>query len=306
LKGFLTYPRTKSRWIPVDMLKEIRSELANYLQLPSSFNVSNSPSIKKCSEGGKTTITLTPEGIRAYFKGELAFTERIIATYMLDYIVKTLAPPIEREIVYVELYGDGRKYRIKWSEDIVNPPNEILEYKIIEKRDIIPQVGDKVKVIRLTDKTRMKEYDPVFSVTINIPNDHELVEWMKHTGLGTEATRHEFPNTLRSRHYIDSINVPSLLGIKVSKIVKMIKLDEQLTSRMEYEIEKLSELSQLNKFQEWIKNITKDLISKIKMIPDSYFKFKCSQGHDLTLKQYGIRGEIIGVCNVCKKKFKIT
>jgi len=308
LKGWLTYPRTKSRWCPREMLQDIYGELVKYVELTDSFKVDNSPSLREAGEGGKTAITLTPEGIKAYYAGEMSLVERIVAAHVLERMVKTFAPPLRRKITYVVLSDGVGEFKVKWCEDILNNPVEYVSAVVFETFHVreVPRVGDKVRVVKIKDKVKVKKIYQPYELNIVIPTDHSLVEWMTYRGLGTEATRHQFPVTLRTRNYINTLNIPTMLGSKVAEIIEKIGLSADLTAEMESRIEELGKLSELENFKSWIADITRKLVENIRKLSDEDFMFKCPKGHHLQLRQYGIRGNIIGQCSTCAKKYIIT
>ena len=297
LKRWLTYPRTKSRWAPREELEKVYNELVRYISLPPGYSIDNSPSPSMSGEGGKYGIFLLPDGIRAYFEGLMSTVERLVATF---------APPLKVTKVKVRVVdGSGREDIITWSETIENI-EESLGWESYKQHDI-PCEGDELKVIVLPNKYREVYTRGVVKRVIRIFTDHDLERWMIDNGLGTEATRHEFPVILRERHYTTRANIPTMLGKKIAEIIGKIGLDPELTAKMEKQIEELESLSQLPDFKSWVTEITSELVGKIKGIPDDILKFKCLKGHELKLIQYGGKsGVIVGICEECGTRYPIT
>jgi len=310
LKGWLTYPRTKSKWVSEEYLSQVFEAMKTYIPKLSegNFSVENSPSTNSWyAEGGKFAILLTPEGVKAYFENYMSLKEKIVATRVLRRMVVTLAPPVRKETTYVIVENEeGERHEIEWCSKILNNPVEIVSYESSYERPL-PAIGDKLRVVKHRLYEKRKSHYSSLDIEVSKLTDSNMVEWMMSVGLGTEATRHEFPKILRERHYISNSNIPTLLGLKVSQVISRIGLDEKLTKKMEWRIEKLETLRQLSFFQKWIGEITKTLIENIKELPDEIFKFKCSKGHELKIAQYGgKRTAIIGKCPECNTRYVIT
>ncbi|MEX0569417.1 MAG: DNA topoisomerase [Candidatus Njordarchaeota archaeon] len=302
LKGYLTYPRTKSRWIPQEMVDELYNALKNYIDIPlDKDNV-----LVGESEAGKTAIVLTPLGIQAYFSGEIKSDERIVATYVLKRMIQFFAPDIEleKEIIVIK-DSEENTAEIEWNVKVKNPDAVIFtSVSDIERGEI--NIGEKVKIIKIRDQKKKTTYYRRIEDIVRTITDSDMVKWMTWNNIGTEATRSEFPNVLRSRKYITDENIPTILGETVSKIIEKIGITTDLTALMEKRIDETKTRNDIPQFRKWITRITTDFIDKLKALSNEYFIFKCPKGHNIQLTQYGRGGVIVAYCPQCNSRYRFV
>lgn len=286
LKGFMTYPRTTSRYVrDVSFLKEIEDAIRKYKNLPETFSYMNTPR-HRIEEAHPDAILLTPEGIDAYFNDKFKGREKFVAEIVLMQTIRSFAPPLRRlkrrlKIRYLNPKLEAVESKIDWGEKYENI-DDAIKY-VREDTLPVPKPGRyrilKLKEIRDTLITTGK-----FKFYPNTLTDIDLVRWMAEKEIGTEATRQIFPSLLRdSRHnYVDESNLPTILGSVVGHIITdKVGLTPQLTMVMEDHINKLEKLDQLPNFLDEIKQWTEDFITKLRDIEAP--TFTCPNGHEATL-----------------------
>lgn len=313
LEGLSTYPRTESKGIPKEFAEELFDKLKQYIDLPDSFNINNSLAIREELKEGKYAITLTPEGIDAYFSNQVKGVKKYVATYLLSKLIRTFAPPVRIRKVILKLqdiHNESNVISLEWSK-IVENIEEVIKgyYESIERE--VPNIGDEfnVKIVEYEVKDKYRErytFTGLLDVGLGkILKDYEIVTWMINEGLGTEATRQQYPVILRERHYITNYNAPTLIGEKIAEIISKIDLSPELTAEMENRIADLKYLDDLDDFKEWVVELTKKFIGKIKELDDDEFIFKCPKGHELKLMQTKKSKTLYAVCPICSKKFMV-
>jgi len=107
LKGYATYPRTQSRYVPINFLRVVIDRMNSHGILPEGFSEEHLHPMSRQQTDKKMAIILTPEGIDAYVSGKLSGREKIIATTILERMIVALAPPLEVESIYIKIYGRG-------------------------------------------------------------------------------------------------------------------------------------------------------------------------------------------------------
>ncbi len=304
LKGWATYPRTESKWAPREMLLEVFEELRSHLPLSYEFSVDNSPSLKGAPVKGKTAIFLTAEGIRAYFRGEMSRIEEYVASYLLEKMIETFAPPLRLRETYITVRIADKDIRLLWRKEVLNPESAVRSES--EYLNEVPSVGDVVRVIVAREQYVSRYVFSRITRRARVLSDRDVVEWMMRVNLGTEATRHEYVPKLKERHYLTQSNVPTLLGVKVAQVIEKIGITTELTAEMERKINELERLDDLPKFKTWVDELTREFVEKLKELPDEELKFRCGRGHEVELVQYGGKGGIIvAYCPICNKKIPL-
>jgi DNA topoisomerase-1 len=312
LKGYLTYPRTTSRYVRnTEFLAEIEREIRRYYELPESFTWKNTP-VELVEEAHPDAILLTPEGVRAYFEGRIKGREKFIATIVLARTIRSFAPPLKKKAIQLRVRYEGLngvvEETVPWSEEYENV-NEAISL-ISFTRKPVPSPG-KYRVIKITSPIEKVTSYGAFKSYVSVLSDTDLVSWMADVGIGTEATRQIFPSLLRDeRHnYTDECNLPRTLGEVVGEIIeKELKISPSLTSRMERRINSLKRLRELEGFIEEVAEYTRQLIEKMKAIniPDLTCP-RCNNKAEL-VNRYSRqlrRNILLLYCGNCKKHYEV-
>jgi len=311
LKGYLTYPRTASRYVRhIDFLAEIENTIRKYYDLPTSFNYKNTP-IEPIEEAHPDAILLTPEGIDAYYTNKIKGRERFIATIILTRIIRSFAPPLKKQSTIVKVKYETSEGivddNIEWSSKYENL-DEAIKY-VSDTISEVPKLG-KYKLGVLKDLRNRRYSFGSFTSNVRTLTDIDMVRWMSQVGIGTEATRQIFPELLKDRkhHYLDESNLPTLLGDVVADIITdKLKISYELTSQMEERINKLQKLSELSDF---VQEIAKDTLVMVKNLeniqpPD----FTCPEGHNTTLvnrfNKETHENMLLLWCGTCKKYYGV-
>ena len=148
LKGYATYPRTQSRFVPQGILDNIIQRLRKYNILPNGFSAEYLHPESREQTDKKMAIILTPEGIDAYANKKLSGREKILATIILERMILALAPPLHVESIYINIRIDNLMHEVLWTENITNP-EVCCDTKSIELRpDINPGKYPLVKIVK--------------------------------------------------------------------------------------------------------------------------------------------------------------
>jgi DNA topoisomerase-1 len=311
LKGYLTYPRTTSRYVRhVDFLAEIENTIRKYYDLPQSFSYKNTP-VEPIEEAHPDAILLTPEGIDAYYTGKIKGRERFIATIVLTRTIRSFAPPLKKKSTIVKVKYETSEgiteEEIEWSRKYENL-DEAIKY-VSDDFSEIPKIG-KYKLGTLKEIKNKRYNFGSFTLNVRTLTDVDMVRWMSQVGIGTEATRQIFPELLKDKkhHYLDDSNLPTLLGETVADIItNKLKISYELTAQMEAKINKLQKLNELNSFIQEISKDTQLMIQNLKNIqpPD----FTCPEGHNATLvnrlNKETHENILLLWCDTCKKYYGV-
>ena len=310
LKGWLTYPRTESRWVPLELLKKVEEALRTHINLPPSFRAENSPSVDEAyAKEGKTGIVLTPEGVHAYFAGEMDELEKLVASHVLDTLLRTLMPTLRAEVVKLVITDSlGRRAEIEWQYKPLFSSGEVYTYIAFRNYPDIDPSDVSVEVLKFEEEATRVEYAPLYSIVAPVLREVDVVKWMQESGLGTDATRPTYPQLLKERRYVFDELYPTLLGKKVSEIVKAIGITAELTAEMEKRINELETLSDVDRFkEEWVDRYATDFVEKIKRLPEDAFCFRCPRcGAKLSISQNAKTRKIYGQCTICGKKYHVV
>jgi len=300
LKGFATYPRTRSHFLPMDVVEGLEEKMKEYDFMPESFGAEYAEIPEEESRLPHWAITLTQEGIDALARGIIKGREKIVAEYLITKIAKAMAPPLQVVTKYAVLNVDDEEKRIEWTEKCENPEDAVGYHRFAGRPEIEPGTYD-VKVVRprKEDVTTLHE---AFTPSFRVFSNKSLVEWMERHGLGTEATRHTFPVVLRARNYIDRENLPNQLGEVVAGIVDELGLSPELTAEMESRIENLEKLSDLDGFKTWIVEVTENLLDELKH-GQSEIRFVCPKEHEAIL--VNTKNGLFMRCEVCQKFYRL-
>jgi DNA topoisomerase-3 len=311
LKGYLTYPRTTSRYVRnIKFLQEIEETIREYHDLPENFTYENTPE-QPIEEAHPDAILLTPKGIRAYYENKIKGRERFIASIVLNRIIRSFAPPLKYKIVYLEVRyetKDGFKTEeIKWNRYVVNI-QDAVKY-VSEETKEMPEI--KVyKLIKIYSPRKTRFAWGKYELNVNTLSDTDMVSWMSSVNIGTEATRQIYPSLLKdSKHnYLDESNLPTMLGETVANIIdKTLSISPSLTADLEHQINNLKTLDELPIFKQRIIEITQDYIDKLRNVNPP--NFDCPYGHKAVLvnryDKFSGKVVVLLYCETCKKYFEV-
>lgn len=310
LRGFATYPRTKSTHIDDEIMAGLEEKIREHKDIPEEFSHDNTPEGK--SEEMKQAIVLTETGIDALFSGKIRGHVKLIADVILNQMIRSMACHLlqERTLLDVQVDGIDEPMRVEWSRRILNLPLAIdttigegyeEEPTEIEERPEI-DVGsyNVTSLSRKLDKQKIE--DPLYKRIVIAYGDLELVEWMTRNNIGTESTRVTFPSELQKRHYTIENNLPTVLGIEIGSLIKAIGLNLELTVEMEERIEDLENLAQLQGFNEWINELTEKFIMNLGA-NQATIHLTCDNGHDAEL--INTKNGLLMHCDDCNKFIRI-
>ena len=296
LKGYSTYPRTHSHYLP----KEFINQLVPLMDLKENFNSNNCLKVEGDHELPHWAISLTPEGIIALRQEKLKGGEKIVAEYLFTKICRAIAPPLEIEELQAKIRADSQIHTIKWGQTCKNVEDAIGHYSF-KYNPQIPLGKYRIKKVN-SIKTEVVSLDEAFKPEINVFTNKDLVKWMNEVGIGTEATRHTFPLVLQQRNYTDNQNLTNRLGNVVSSIIETIGLDTNLTSEMENKIESITHLSELEDFMQWTTFTTQNMLKNLRSI-NKEIVFTCPKGHNVKL--INTRKALLLRCDTCKKWYTL-
>jgi len=300
-KAFASYPRTRSHFLPMDVVEGLERKMKEHGYMPESYGAEYAEIPEEEARLPHWAITLTEEGIDALAKGIIRGRERIVAEYLITKIAKAMAPPLRVVIRYAILNVDDEEKKIEWTRKCKNPEDAISFETFTGRPEIEPGTYN-VKVVKPIKEDVSTLYE-AFKPSFNVFSNKDLVEWMERHGLGTEATRHTFPVTLRVRNYIDEENLPNQLGEVVASIIDELGLSPELTAEMESRIESLKRLSDLDDFKIWIVEVTENLLDELKHGQSEIIHFTCPKEHEAIL--VNAKNGLFMRCEVCQKFYRL-
>jgi DNA topoisomerase-1 len=309
LKGYLTYPRTTSRYVRnPEFLREIEEKIRDYKELPDSFSWENTPA-EEVEEAHPDAVVLTPEGVEALLMDKLKGREKFLASLILNSIIRSFAPALEftetqLRARYSNVDGE-REVLFSWGKEYENMGDAIEGVESHSR--VVPDPG-MYNIIKIKSDERKESANGVFHKSVITLSDLDLVNWMGRVGIGTEATRQIFPGVLRDRNYTGESNFPTSLGEVVSKIIQYdMELSSQLTEDMERAISATKALKILPQFVDMVSGVTKDLIDKLGNTTPPVFV--CPRGHQSSLvnrMNKGTRRPVLLLrCEECNKYYTL-
>ena len=313
LSGLMTYPRTRNRFcISEEFFRRCEEEMKARGLVPDSFSVDHSPAIDLESpeflsvpeeERKKLPLMLTPEGIRALDEGRLSRAEEFVARWLLAKMARSMAPPLRvRKLVYIFEQG-GRRVEVVWGEDVENP-EDCVSGRSLTRRPLLEE-GQVYELVKFSEVSEDLWISGAFEPSGSRLDDTDMVRWMVDADIGTPATRHEYPETLRRTGFLNDANLPTRLGtVTAEQFLERIGLDERLTAEMERRIERLKRLDELDGFREWVLGITRRFIERIGELQyevDLRVFFRCPQNHPVELVWR--RGRLFGICHTCDRVY---
>jgi len=304
LKQYATYPRTESRYLPPDMLRELQDILMEHGLLKESFSADYYP-MKEAGEEKKLAITLTPQGLRALLRGELRGDEKIVALYLLSKLQRAMAPPLRLRKIYAVFEADGEEFSYEWGTEVANP-EDAVDFSWFERKPRLKTGSVKVIVMDAIEEEVTARGLP--KLDFRPISDSDLVVWMQEKGIGTVATRHIYPSLLRERHYVSEDNLPTSLGEVVARIIRDIGISPELTGWMEEEIRRMGSPDDLVVFKDAIvEKVVVPMIDELRGLEKDYFLLYCPKGHRVDLVNFLSDGKVVLMmrCNECNKWYPL-
>jgi len=277
LKELTTYPRTESTHAPEHVLIELE-ELFKRNNLLQSDNFSYKYCPHGTPEGDKLPILPTEVGIEHYIKGKLSLAEKVVMNYLIGRVNRAFAPPLKIQRKIAVFKAGDVEFRKTWCVDVQNK-EDVISTIDVEERDEIP-LG-KYRIVKLeTEKYKTKTIFGGSKFSVDKLSAKDVVDWMVWNQLGTDATRHEYVTELKKCKYIDDELMPTSLGLKITGLIQYIQLgDASLTAEMERRIRSLRVLDDLKAFEDWLKEITVELIHAVEGYDSDMLRFTCPHGH---------------------------
>ena len=281
LNELITYPRTESTHAPKHVLIELE-ELFKKNGLLQSNNFSYKYCPHGTPEGDKLPILPTEIGIEHYMKNKLSLAEKVVMNYLIERVNRAFAPPLKIEKKIAVFKAGDVEFRKTWCIDVKNK-EDVVGTIDIEVREDIP-LG-KYKIVKFkTEEYRTKCIFGGSSFSVDKLKSKDVVDWMVRNQLGTDATRHEYVTELKKCKYIDEELMPTRLGMKITKLVEHINLgDSYLTAEMEKRIRNLEKLEDLKSFEDWLRDVTIELVNAVEGYDSDALRFTCPHGHSATL-----------------------
>lgn len=295
LGGLISYPRTSSQEYPEGIgYDKILKRLKKYTTLVKYVT-------RKIPTKGKKTDPAHPA---IYPTGEIKkFREQEKKIY--DLIVKRFIScfcdnaKTESRRVVVDV--DGLKFHASGVQ--IKEKNWLSVYPTKVKEAKIPIINGVVDISEIRDEEKMTKHPQRYSAA-------SLMKELEKKNLGTKSTRANIIETLYSRGYVreKAINVTPLGMIMAETLEKHspIILDDELTKKMEIEMEEIQRARTVNglekkekKILEHAKKVVTDIAKDITKNIDEIGK-SLAGGSDEAWKAEKEAAKL-GVCPVCKK-----
>ncbi|WP_066639528.1 DNA topoisomerase III [Desulfolucanica intricata] len=289
----VTYPRTDSRYLTSDIVPTLMQRLkciavGPYVELIKPLTGKSLRITKRLVDNSKVTdhhaIIPTTEkvNLQAFTTEEKNIYDLIARRFIsvfypsLKYQQTTINSHVEGEF----FYSSGKiikdpGWKTVYNGELNKTVNDEEEAKVEQN---LPQLkkGDKIKVqsckiIKGQTKPPSRYTEATLLSAMEHPGkfieDEELRETLKHSGLGTPATRAEIIEKIISANYVERQGkelVPTSKGIQLIKLVPPeLKLPE-LTAKWEQQLNDISQgKASPQKFIAGIREYTQELVSNI-------------------------------------------
>ncbi len=311
-RGYITYPRTGSRYISEDVFEEIPTLIAFLHDHPvwgiyaRNLSVLNARSVngKKVTDHHALLITgKKPIGIF----GEEAVVYNMIAGRMLE----AFSPRCEKDVTIVTALCEGVKFMLKgeiirqegWRSILKNEKGkdkELIEAEERESREngegvLIPEwnEGNQLAISACSlaqGTTKPKPLHTESSLLAAMETagkeleDEELRASLKDCGIGTPATRAAIIETLFAREYMvrkEKSLVPTEKGFAIYSIVKGMKIgNAEMTGQWEADLAKIERGEMREKdfrkgIESYTTQITDELLSSKILFPQRRSDIHC-------------------------------
>ncbi len=296
ISGLISYPRTSSQKLPVeigyaDILQALKKQ--QYYKALADKLLSM-PALKP-NEGKKADPAhpaIYPTGHIASISGDKARLYDLIVRRFLA----TFAEPATRETVSITIDVNTELFIAKGTRTVSPGWHEFYgpHVKLEEQSMPYAEENDDVKVddIKLHEKETQppKRYTPA-----------SIIKELENQGLGTKATRAAIVDALFQRGYVHETSIQATpLGINTCDTLRKYSpeiLDEELTRHFEDEMEKIRE-SKTEPEQ-----VLKEARDKLRTILSGFKSREKEIGKELAKSLSQTRDEMnfVGMCPVCKK-----
>ncbi len=292
LDGLISYPRTSSQKIPKEIEpKKILKRLQN--QFPEIKNATR----EKPIEGKKSDPahpSIYPTGEPASLKGAEAKVYSLIARRFIS----AFSPDANLEHTRITLTSEGLNFYANAQKIVEKGWMSVYPNKTEESS--LPTMNGKYKIDSIN--TEQKETQPPKRYTPT-----SLITTLEKKNLGTKATRSAIVDTLFERGYLDGTSIKATeLGLNLVKTLESyssIIIDENLTRKMEDEIESLQDISGVSGKKSKEDEIVKSAENTIKSIADNFKSQEDAIGKSLAsgLEVERQKEREAGLLNTCPK-----
>jgi len=239
-KGILSYPRTDSNYLStkdrellVNFLKEIgRRDLIPAIDKYSS-RIFNDKDVERAGHHAIIPIS-SLKGAK-----KLSKREQFVYDTVAKRVLSNLYPDaiVEKTLVYLKV--EGKDYLFETEGEVVISKGWYEVYdKTVESP--LPELKEGEKVKKLSQMLEEKETQPPPRYT-----SASLIAKMEKLGLGTQATRHTFEETLIKRGYVERRGGKLYLtenGRKLMEVVKELEISSpELTAEWEKLLKQIAE-----------------------------------------------------------------
>lgn len=287
----LSYPRTESRFIPRNVAKEIKSLLKEPMKI-NEFSgykleknkVDDFVNNKRYVDDAKITdhhALLPTKSFKVSDLGKLNEEEKKIFNLVLKRFISLFLKDYEEEKTTIYLKVKDQEFRAVGSVLIEPGFTSLLGYKKVDS--LLPKLKEKelidIKDISIKNfKTKPPLYYTEGTLLEGMEgvgrglNEKELSTILKETGgLGTPATRAEIIEKLKRYGYIElrkNYIHTTLKGIEIIKVLEPYGLCKpDITAKWEMKLSlvesgKLKETEEMEKFKEYIKTMTEEIMNE--------------------------------------------
>ena len=311
-RGYITYPRTGSRYISEDVFEEIPALIAFLHDHPvwgihtRNLSVLNARSVngKKVTDHHALRITgREPVGV----VGEEAVIYNMIAGRMLE----AFSPRCEKDVTTVTALCEGVKFTLKgeiirqkgWRSILKNEKGKDKEQLEAEEREsrengegvLIPEWNEGIQLAisacslaQGTTKPKPLHTESSLLAAMETAGkeleDEELRAGLKDCGIGTPATRAAIIETLFAREYMvrkEKSLVPTEKGLVLYSIVKEMKIgNAEMTGQWEADLAKIERGEMKEKdfrkdIESYATQITDELLSSKILFPQRRSDILC-------------------------------
>ena len=311
-RGYITYPRTGSRYISEDVFEEIPALIAFLHDHPvwgihtRNLSVLNARSVNGKKVTDHHALLITGKKTIDVF-GEEAVIYNMIAGRMLE----AFSPRCEKDVTTVTALCEGVKFTLKgeiirqkgWRSILKNEKGKDKEQLEAEEREsrengegvLIPEWNEGIQLAisacslaQGTTKPKPLHTESSLLAAMETAGkeleDEELRAGLKDCGIGTPATRAAIIETLFAREYMvrkEKSLVPTEKGLVLYSIVKEMKIgNAEMTGQWEADLAKIERGEMKEKdfrkdIESYATQITDELLSSKILFPQRRSDIHC-------------------------------
>ena len=311
-RGYITYPRTGSRYISEDVFEEIPALIAFLHDHPvwgihtRNLSVLNARSVNGKKVTDHHALLITGKKPIDVF-GEEAVIYNMIAGRMLE----AFSPRCEKDVTTVTALCEGVKFTLKgeiirqegWRSILKNEKGKDKEQLEAEEREsrengegvLIPEWNEGIQLAisacslaQGTTKPKPLHTESSLLAAMEMAGkeleDEELRAGLKDCGIGTPATRAAIIETLFAREYMvrkEKSLVPTEKGLVLYSIVKEMKIgNAEMTGQWEADLAKIERGEMKEKdfrkdIESYATQITDELLSSKILFPQRRSDIHC-------------------------------